>query len=150
MAPQNAFQTLLGLETLSLRMKKHVSNSLKIANWLEKHPKIEKVTYAGLKSSQYFNTAKSILPKGAGALFTISLKDGYEACMKMINKLNLFSHVSNLGDTRSLIIHPASTIHRQLTEEQQKSAGLAPNVIRLSIGIEDPKDLINDLRNALE
>ena len=90
------------------------------------------------------------MPKGAGALFTISLKDGYEACMKMINKLNLFSHVSNLGDTRSLIIHPASTVHRQLTEEQQKNAGLAPNVIRLSIGIEDPKDLINDLRNALE
>ena len=150
MAPQNAFQTLLGLETLSLRMKKHVSNSIKIANWLEKHPKIEKVTYAGLKSSQYFNTAKSILPKGAGALFTISLKDGYEACIKMISKLNLFSHVSNLGDTRSLIIHPASTVHRQLTEEQQKNAGLAPNVIRLSIGIEDPKDLINDLRNALE
>ncbi len=104
MAPQNAFQTLLGLETLSLRMKKHVSNSIKIANWLEKHPKIEKVTYAGLKSSKYFNTAKSILPKGAGALFTISLKDGYEACMKMINKLNLFSHVSNLGDTRSPIL----------------------------------------------
>ena len=150
MAPQNAFQTLLGLETLSLRMKKHVSNSIKIANWLEKHPKIEKVNYAGLKSSQYFNTAKSILPKGAGALFTISLKDGYEACIKMISKLNLFSHVSNLGDTRSLIIHPASTVHRQLTEEQQKNAGLAPNVIRLSIGIEDPKDLINDLRNALE
>ena len=150
MAPQNAFQTLLGLETLSLRMKKHVSNSIKIATWLEKHPKIEKVTYAGLKSSQYFNTAKSILPKGAGALFTISLKDGYEACIKMISKLNLFSHVSNLGDTRSLIIHPASTVHRQLTEEQQKNAGLAPNVIRLSIGIEDPKDLINDLRNALE
>ena len=120
------------------------------ANWLEKHPKIEKVTYAGLKSSKYFNTAKSILPNGAGALFTISLKDGYEACMKMISKLNLFSHVSNLGDTRSLIIHPASTVHRQLTEEQQKNAGLAPNVIRLSIGIEDPKDLINDLRHALE
>ena len=150
MAPQNAFHTLLGLETLSLRMKKHVSNARKIANWLEKHPKIEKVTYAGLESSKYFAMAKSILPKGAGALFTISLKDGYEACIKMINKLNLFSHVSNLGDTRSLIIHPASTVHRQLTEEQQINAGLAPNVIRLSIGIEDPKDLINDLRNALE
>ena len=150
MAPQNAFHTLLGLETLSLRMKKHVSNARKIANWLEKHPKIEKVTYAGLESSKYFVMAKSILPKGAGALFTISLKDGYEACIKMINKLNLFSHVSNLGDTRSLIIHPASTVHRQLTEEQQINAGLASNVIRLSIGIEDPKDLIHDLRNALE
>ena len=150
MAPQNAFHTLLGLETLSLRMKKHVSNARKIANWLEKHPKIEKVTYAGLESSEYFEMAKPILPKGAGALFTISLKDGYEACIKMINKLNIFSHVSNLGDTRSLIIHPASTVHRQLTEEQQINAGLAPNVIRLSIGIEDPKDLIHDLSNALE
>ena len=150
MAPQNAFQTLLGLETLSLRMKKHVSNARKIANWLEKHPKIDKVTYAGLKSSKYYDLAKSVLPKGAGALFTISLKEGYEACIKMINKLNLFSHVSNLGDTRSLIIHPASTVHRQLTEQQQINAGLAPNVIRLSIGIEDPKDLIDDLKQALE
>ena len=150
MAPQNAFQTLLGLETLSLRMKKHVSNANKIANWLEQHPKIDKVTYAGLKSSKYYNLAKSVLPKGAGALFTISLKEGYEACIKMINKLNLFSHVSNLGDTRSLIIHPASTVHRQLTEKQQINAGLAPNVIRLSIGIEDPKDLIDDLKQALE
>ena len=150
MAPQNAFQTLLGLETLSLRMKKHVSNANKIANWLEQHPKIDKVTYAGLKSSKYYNLAKSVLPKGAGALFTISLKEGYEACIKMINKLNLFSHVSNLGDTRSLIIHPASTVHRQLTEQQQLNAGLAPNVIRLSIGIEDPKDLIDDLKQALE
>ena len=150
MAPQNAFQTLLGLETLSLRMKKHVSNARKIANWLEQHPKIDKVTYAGLKSSKYYDLAKSLLPKGAGALFTISLKEGYEACIKMINKLNLFSHVSNLGDTRSLIIHPASTVHRQLTNQQQINAGLAPNVIRLSIGIEDPKDLINDLKQALE
>ena len=150
MAPQNAFQTLLGLETLSLRMQKHVSNARKIANWLEQHPKIDKVTYAGLKSSKYYDLAKLVLPKGAGALFTISLKEGYEACIKMINKLNLFSHVSNLGDTRSLIIHPASTVHRQLTEQQQINAGLAPNVIRLSIGIEDPKDLIDDLKQALE
>ena len=150
MAPQNAFQTLLGLETLSLRMKKHVSNARKIANWLEQHPKIDKVTYAGLKSSKYYDLAKLVLPKGAGALFTISLKEGYEACIKMIKKLNLFSHVSNLGDTRSLIIHPASTVHRQLTEQQQINAGLAPNVIRLSIGIEDPKDLIDDLKQALE
>ena len=150
MAPQNAFQTLLGLETLSLRMKKHVSNAIKIAKWLEKHPKIEKVTYAGLKSSKYSKLAKLILPKGAGALFTISLKEGYDACIKMISKLNIFSHVSNLGDTRSLVIHPASTVHRQLTKEQQINAGLAPNVIRLSIGIEDPKDLINDLKQALE
>ena len=108
------------------------------------------MTYAGLESSKYFTLAKSILPKGAGALFTISLKEGYESCIKMINKLNIFSHVSNLGDTRSLIIHPASTVHRQLTKEQQVKAGLAPNVVRLSIGIEDPNDLIDDLKQALE
>ena len=149
MAPQNAFHTLLGLETLSLRMKKHVSNAKKIAEWLEKHPKVHVVTYAGLASSKYIETAKKILPKGAGALFTVSLKGGYEACLKLVDNLNLFSHVSNLGDTRSLIIHPASTVHRQLTKEQQIKAGLAPNVVRLSIGIEDPVDLIKDLNQAL-
>ena len=149
MAPQNAFHTLLGLETLSLRMKKHVSNAKKIAEWLEKHPKVHEVTYAGLASSKYNETAKKILPKGAGALFTVSLKGGYEACLKLVDNVNLFSHVSNLGDTRSLIIHPASTVHRQLTKEQQIKAGLAPNVVRLSIGIEDPVDLIKDLNQAL-
>ena len=149
MAPQNAFHTLLGLETLSLRMKKHVSNAKKIAEWLENHPKVHEVTYAGLASSKYIETAKKILPKGAGALFTVSLKGGYEACLKLVDNLNLFSHVSNLGDTRSLIIHPASTVHRQLTKEQQIKAGLAPNVVRLSIGIEDPVDLIKDLNQAL-
>ena len=149
MAPQNAFHTLLGLETLSLRMKKHVSNAKKIAEWLEKHPEVHEVTYAGLASSKYIETVKKVLPKGAGALFTVSLKGGYDACLKLVNKVNLFSHVSNLGDTRSLIIHPASTVHRQLTKEQQIKAGLAPNVVRLSIGIEDPVDLIKDLNQAL-
>ena len=149
MAPQNAFHTLLGLETLSLRMKKHVSNAKKIAEWLEKHPKVNEVTYAGLASSKYIETVKKILPKGAGALFTVSLKGGYDACLKLVNNVNLFSHVANLGDTRSLIIHPASTVHRQLTKEQQIKAGLAPNVVRLSIGIEDPVDLIKDLDQAL-
>ena len=149
MAPQNAFQTLLGLETLSLRMKKHVANAKKIAEWLQNHPSIEQVTYAGLKTSKYSGVVKKILPKGAGALFTISLRDGYDACLKLVEKVNLFSHVSNLGDTRSLVIHPASTVHRQLTQEQQIKAGLAPNVVRLSIGIEDPSDLIKDLKQAL-
>ena len=149
MAPQNAFHTLLGLETLSLRMKKHVSNAKRVAEWLEKHPEVQEVTYAGLKSSKYIKTVRKILPKGAGALFTVSLKGGYDACLKLVNNVNLFSHVSNLGDTRSLIIHPASTVHRQLTKEQQVKAGLAPNVVRLSIGIEDPIDLIKDLNQAL-
>ncbi len=150
MAPQNAFHTLLGLETLSLRMRKHVTNAKRIAEWLNNHPEVGEVTYAGLKSSKYANIVRKIYPKGAGALFTISLKGGYDACLKLVNKVNLFSHVSNLGDTRSLIIHPASTVHRQLTKEQQISAGLAPNVVRLSIGIEDPIDLIKDLKQALE
>ena len=150
MAPQNAFHTLLGLETLSLRMKKHVTNAKKIAEWLDKHPHVDEVTYAGLKTSKYAKVVREIYPKGAGALFTIALKGGYEACVKLVNNVNLFSHVSNLGDTRSLIIHPASTVHRQLTEEQQIKAGLAPNVVRLSIGIEDPIDLIKDLKQALK
>ena len=150
MAPQNAFHTLLGLETLSLRMKKHVTNAKKVAQWLEDHPDVGEVTYAGLKTSKYAQIVKKIYPRGAGALFTIALNGGYDACLKLVNNVNLFSHVANLGDTRSLIIHPASTVHRQLTEEQQIEAGLAPNVVRLSIGIEDPTDLIKDLKQALE
>jgi O-acetylhomoserine (thiol)-lyase len=150
MAPQNAFHTLLGLETLSLRMKKHVNNAIKVAKWLEKHPLIEKVSYAGLSSSRYAKIVKKIFPRGAGALFTIALKDGYEACKQLVNNVELFSHVANLGDTRSLIIHPASTIHRQLTKKQLIKADLALNVVRLSIGIEDPADLINDLKQALD
>ena len=149
MSPQNAFHTLLGLETLSLRMKQHVKNSIKISNWLEKHPLIESVSYVGLNSSKYAKIVKKIFPKGAGALFTIALKDGYDACLELVNNVELFSHVANLGDTRSLIIHPASTVHRQLTKEQQIKADLAPNIVRLSIGIEDPTDLIKDLKQAL-
>ena len=149
MSPQNAFHTLLGLETLSLRMKQHVNNAKKIAKWLEKHPLIEKVSYAGLSSSKYTKIVKKIFPRGAGALFTIALKDGYDACLELVNNVELFSHVANLGDTRSLIIHPASTIHRQLTKEQLIKADLALNVVRLSIGIEDTSDLINDLKQAL-
>ena len=149
MSPQNAFHTLLGLETLSLRMKQHVKNSIKISNWLEKHPLIESVSYVGLNSSKYAKIVKKLFPKGAGALFTIALKDGYDACLELINNVELFSHVANLGDTRSLIIHPASTVHRQLTKEQQIKADLAPNIVRLSIGIEDPSDLIKDLKQAL-
>ena len=110
MSPQNAFHTLLGLETLSLRMKQHVINAIKVAKWLEKHPLIEKVSYAGLSSSRYAKIVKKLFPRGAGALFTIALKDGYEACIKLVNNVELFSHVANLGDTRSLIIHPALLI----------------------------------------
>ena len=149
MNPQAAHYTLMGIETLSLRMDRHVENAVKIAKWLEADPRIDFVTYAGLESSPYFDRVKTVCPKGAGALFTFAVKGGYEACMKLVDSLEIFSHVSNLGDTRSLIIHSASTTHRQLTPEQQKAAGAAPNVVRVSIGIEDADDLIADLDQAL-
>jgi O-acetylhomoserine (thiol)-lyase len=147
--PQAAHYTLLGIETLSLRMQRHVENTQVLAEWLEKDPRVEAVTYAGLISSPYYDRVAKICPKGAGALMTVSLKAGYDACIKLVSELNLFSHVANLGDTRSLIIHAASTTHRQLTPEQQAAAQAGPNVVRLSIGIEDPKDLIADLDQAL-
>ncbi|MCY1125463.1 O-acetylhomoserine aminocarboxypropyltransferase/cysteine synthase [Frigidibacter sp. RF13] len=149
MNPQGAHYTLLGIETLSLRMERHVKNAQKVAEWLEKDPRVEFVTYAGLKSSPYHKRAKKITPKGAGALFTFAVKGGYEACVKLVDNLALFSHVANLGDTRSLVIHSASTTHRQLTPEQQVAAGAAPNVVRVSIGIEDADDIIADLDQAL-
>ncbi len=149
MNPQGAHYTLLGIETLSLRMQKHVENAVKVATWLEKDPRVEQVTYAGLPSSPYAKRAKKLYPKGAGALFTFAVKGGYEACVKLVNAVEIFSHVANLGDTRSLIIHSASTTHRQLTPEQQKAAGADPNVVRLSIGIENADDLIADLDQAL-
>ncbi|MEO0388528.1 MAG: PLP-dependent transferase, partial [Pseudomonadota bacterium] len=149
MAPANAFQTLLGIETLSLRMRAHVDNALKIASWLESDPRIATVSYAGLPSSPYAERVKTLYPKGAGALFTFAVKGGYEACVKLVDAVELFSHVANLGDTRSLIIHSASTTHRQLTEAQQIAAGAGPDVVRVSIGIEDPADLIRDLDQAL-
>lgn len=147
--PQAAHYTLLGIETLSLRMQRHVENAVTAAKWLEQDPRIETVTYAGLASSPYYTRVQEIYPKGAGALFTFALKGGYEACVKFVNAVNLFSHVANLGDARSLIIHSASTTHRQLTAEQQVAAGAAPNMVRVSIGIEDAKDLIADLDQAL-
>ena len=149
MNPQAAHYTLMGIETLSLRMDRHVENAVKIAKWLEADPRIDFVTYAGLESSPYFDRVKTVCPKGAGALFTFAVKGGYEACMKLVDSLEIFSHVANLGDTRSLIIHSASTTHRQLTPEQQKATGAAPNVVRVSIGIEDADDLIADLDQAL-
>jgi O-acetylhomoserine (thiol)-lyase len=149
MNPQAAHYTLMGIETLSLRMQRHVENAAKVAAWLEADPRVEFVTYAGLPSSPYHDRAKRVVPKGAGALFTFAVKGGYAACVKLVDSLNLFSHVANLGDTRSLIIHSASTTHRQLTPEQQKAAGAAPNVVRVSIGTEDAADIIADLDQAL-
>ena len=149
MNPQGAHYTLMGIETLPLRMEKHVANAQKVAEWLEKDPRIEAVTYPGLKSSPWYERARRISPKGAGALFTFAVRGGYEACVKVVDHVKLFSHVANLGDARSLIIHPASTTHRQLTPEKQLAAGAAPNVLRVSIGIEDPADIIADLDQAL-
>ncbi len=149
MNPQAAHYTLMGIETLSLRMDRHVQNARTVAEWLENDDRVAAVTYAGLPSSPYHDRVAKICPKGAGGLFTFSLKAGYEACVKFVDAVEIFSHVANLGDTRSLVIHSASTTHRQLTEEQQKAAGAAPDVVRVSIGIEDPADLIADLDQAL-
>ncbi|NUB44024.1 O-acetylhomoserine aminocarboxypropyltransferase/cysteine synthase [Fertoebacter nigrum] len=149
MNPQGAHYTLMGIETLSLRMERHVANAKKVAAWLEADPRVDFVTYAGLASSPWHDRMARICPKGAGALFTFAVKGGYDACVKLVDGLELFSHVANLGDTRSLIIHPASTTHRQLPPEKLAGAGAAPNVVRLSIGIEDADDLIADLDQAL-
>ncbi|MCT4579691.1 O-acetylhomoserine aminocarboxypropyltransferase/cysteine synthase family protein [Donghicola sp.] len=149
MNPQGAHYTLMGIETLGLRMQRHIENAKAVAEWLEKDPRVEGVTFAGLPSSPSYEKAQRIVPKGAGALFTVAVKGGYDACVKLVDSLNLFSHVANLGDTRSLIIHPASTTHRQLEEEQQIKAGAAPNVVRISIGIEEVEDIIADLDQGL-
>ncbi len=149
MNPQGAHYTLMGIETLSLRMQRHVENAEKVAAWLERDPRVDYVTYAGLPSSPWHSRVAKVTPKGAGALFTFAVKGGYDACVKLVDSLKLFSHVANLGDTRSLVIHAASTTHRQLTEAQQVAAGAGPNVVRLSIGIEDAGDLIADLDQAL-
>ncbi len=149
MNPQGAHYTLMGIETLSLRMERHVKNAGIVAQWLEQDPRVEYVTYAGLPSSPWHRRAEALLPKGAGALFTFALKGGYDACVRLIGNVKLFSHVANLGDTRSLIIHSASTTHRQLTPEQLVAAGAPPNVVRVSIGIEDVQDIIADLDQAM-
>ena len=149
MNPQAAHYTLMGIETLSLRMEKHVENAQKVAEWLEADPRIDSVSYAGLASSPYHARGKELFPKGAGALFTVGVKGGYDACVKLVDSLKLFSHVANLGDTRSLIIHSASTTHRQLSPEQQEAAGAGANVVRISIGTENAADIIADLDQAL-
>ena len=149
MAPLNAFLTITGIETLHLRMERHVANAQKVAEFLEAHPSVAWVSYAGLKSSPYHRLAKKYTPKGPGSVFTFGVKGGYEAGMKMVESVEIFSHLANIGDTRSLIIHPASTTHRQLTDEQRVKAGAGPEVVRLSIGIESAEDIIADLDQAL-
>ena len=149
MNPQGAHYTLMGIETLGLRMARHVENAQKIAEWLERDPRVASVSYAGLASSPWNETARRLYPRGTGALFTFSIKGGYEAATRFVGSLRLFSHVANLGDARSLVIHSASTTHSQLTDAQKIAAGAGPDVVRLSIGIENAEDLIADLDQAL-
>ncbi len=148
-APLNAFLFINGLETLPLRIARHCENALGVASWLEKHPKVAWVNYAGLPGNRYHALAERLLPKGAGAVFTFGLKGGYDAGIKLVANVNLFSHLANLGDIRSLIIHPASTTHSQLTPEQRALAGAGDDVVRLSIGLEDIADIIADLEQGL-
>jgi O-acetylhomoserine (thiol)-lyase len=150
LSPFNAFLLLNGIETLPLRMQRHSDNALAVAEHLQGHDKVSWVSYPGLRSDRYHNLAKQYCPKGAGAVFTFGLKGGYEAGVKLVSNLKLFSHLANIGDTRSLIIHPASTTHRQLSDEQKTQAGAGPEVVRLSIGLEDTPDLIDDLDQALD
>ena len=148
-SPMNAWITLNGIETLPLRIERHCSNALAVAQFLEKHPNVEWVSHAGLRSSPYYELGKKYLPAGTGSVFTFGVKGGYESGIKMLEMVELFSHVANLGDTHSLILHPASTTHRQLSEEQLIEAGAGAEVIRLSVGIECLEDLIADLDQAL-
>jgi len=148
-SPFNAWLTLLGIETLPLRMERQAANALVVAQWLETHPAVAWVSHAGLESSPYRELVKKYLPKGVGAVFTFGLKGGFDACVKLVEGVELLSHLANIGDTRSLILHPASTTHRQLTEEQLIAAGAGPEAVRLSIGIESVEDIIADLDQAL-
>jgi O-acetylhomoserine (thiol)-lyase len=149
LSPFNAFLILTGIETLPLRMRTHCDNAQAVAEWLAAHPKVAWVSYPGLPGDRYHNLAKTYCPAGAGAVFTFGLRGGYEAGVKLVSNVQLFSHLANIGDTRSLIIHPASTTHRQLTDPQKIAAGAGPDVVRLSIGIEDKADIIADLEQAL-
>jgi len=149
MAPVNAFLTLTGIETLPLRMDRHVANARAVAAWLERHPAVSWVSWAGLDGSPYKALAEKYLPKGPGSVFTFGLTGGYAAGERLVGRVRLFSHLANIGDTRSLILHPASTTHRQLSAEQRAAAGADDDVIRLSVGLEAPADLIRDLEQAL-
>ena len=148
-SPFNCFQTIQGLETLSIRIKKHSENALKVAEWLENQDKVEWVNYPGLKSSKYFDLSKKYLKNGQSGIVTFGLKGGFDSAKKLTDNTKIFSLLANFGDSKSLIIHPSSTTHQQLNEEQQKSTGVTSDLVRLSIGLEDPFDLINDLKDAL-
>jgi O-acetylhomoserine (thiol)-lyase len=149
LSPMNAFLVLTGIETLPLRMQRHCDNALAVARWLRNDPRVDWVNYAGLEDNPCYNLHRTYCPKGAGSVFTFGIRGGYEAGVKLVNGVKLISHLANVGDTRSLVIHPASTTHRQLGDEQKKASGAGPDVVRLSIGIENPEDIIFDLDQAL-
>jgi O-acetylhomoserine (thiol)-lyase len=149
LSPFNSFLFLQGIETLGMRMDRHLSNALAVATHLEKHPNVSWVKYASLPSSPYYELAKKYTPRGSGAVFSFGVKGGYEAGKKFVNSLKLFSHLANVGDAKSLVIQPASTTHQQLTSEQQLAAGVTPDLVRLSIGIEDIDDILWDVDQAL-
>src|ERR1700694_5399463 len=150
LSPSNAFLILTGIETLPLRMQRHCDNASAVAQWLAAHPQVAWVSYPGLAGDRYHNLAKRYVPRGAGAVFTFGLKGGYDMGVKLVSNVKLFSHLANIGDTRSLIIHPASTTHRQLSDAQKVQAGAGPDVVRLSIGLEDTADIIADLEQGLK
>jgi O-acetylhomoserine (thiol)-lyase len=149
LSPFNAFLILTGIETLPLRIQRHCDNAMAVAQWLQAHEQVAWVSYPGLRGDRYHNLAKRYVPLGAGSVFTFGLKGGYDAGVKLVSNVKLFSHLANIGDTRSLIIHPASTTHRQLTDAQKTAAGAGPDVVRLSIGLEDKDDIIADLNRGL-
>jgi O-acetylhomoserine (thiol)-lyase len=149
-APASAWQIIQGIETLSLRIERHVENASKIAAWLEAHPQVSSVNYASLPSSPWYTAANRYAPKGVGAVLSFELKGGVEAGKAFVDSLSLFSHLANIGDVRSLVIHPASTTHSQLTPEQQLTTGVTPGLVRLSVGLENIDDLITDLETGLE
>ncbi len=149
LSPMNAWLLLQGLETLHVRMDRHVQNALKVAEFLESHAHVSWVNFPGLKSSRYYELGQKYLPKGCGSIMTFGIKGGNEAGIKFIEALEFFSHLANVGDAKTLVIHPASTTHRQLSEEEQLKAGVSPDMIRLSIGIEDIDDILWDLDQAL-
>jgi len=149
LSPFNAFLILTGIETLPLRMQRHCDNAQAVAEWLAEHGKVAWASYPGLPGDRYYSLAQKYCPQGAGSVFTFGLKGGYEAGVKLVSNVKLFSHLANIGDTRSLIIHPASTTHRQLSDAQKVAAGAGPDVVRLSIGLEDVEDIITDLDEGL-
>ncbi|MDX2025792.1 PLP-dependent transferase, partial [Microcella sp.] len=147
-SPDNAWQLIQGIETLSLRIERHVQNAVAVASWLEAHPDVASVSYSGLSSSPWYAAAQKYAPKGVGAVLSFELKGGVDAGRALVDSVELFSHVANIGDVRSLIIHPASTTHSQLTPEQQLTSGVTPGLVRLSVGLENIDDIIADLEKG--